>query len=314
MKIIKSFTYNVVDTEPFELSLPIEFELMHGNARLAAYKVHENEQVDYSFSASADKKILTSTSRPLTLNDIYFLFSSRVFSDKSPFAQAELERFGVSDYNPYEIIRRTHGIMPGDRYWLKFAGEDFTFKQALARFNEYYKPEEERCVPEESELPCGGESVSDKGEEVVDDSATIHSFDSIMAQRSHEFSSMNDVGSILGAEKLDVHSLINNIDKSEVTDSVFAKGQPTGFTTELPEYDAATGTFTETSPTVTPEPPSIATSEQPPTATSESPPTVTSEPPLTASTESPPTVTSEPPPPTVDEALGLFSPDSTESA
>ncbi|MCL2071296.1 MAG: hypothetical protein FWH07_03570 [Oscillospiraceae bacterium] len=215
MKIIKSNTYNVVSTDPFDIPLPLEFELMSGNSLLASYSIHEDGQVDYSFNPTAKDRILTSTARRLELNDIYFLFSSRVFQDKTPFTEGELRRFGIEDYNPYEVLRKTHGIMPIDRYWFKFSDEeDLTYKKAAKNFADYFKPPE---MPESS-----NESAETDNTEQNDDMDAIYSIDSILEQKSHEYSSIHDVGSILNENKIDVESLASNIDDEPITESAFA--------------------------------------------------------------------------------------------
>ena len=232
MKIIKSHTYNVVNTEPFEFPKPIKFELMYGNGLLATYEIHEDGQVDYSYNSAAKEPILTSTSRPLELNDIYFLFSSRVFQDKTPFTEGELLRFGVEEYNPYEIVRKTHGIMPIDRYWIKFSDEDLTYKKAADNFAEYFVPAQppetlqEPSVEEESDTESN--PTADEPENVTDEIVheAIFSLDSILEQKSNEFSSINDVNSILNEGKLDVESLASNIDDVVITESAFATAQP----------------------------------------------------------------------------------------
>ena len=219
MKIIKSLTYNVVSTDPFDIPLPLEFELMSGNSLLASYKIHENGQVDYKFNGAAKDRILTSTARPLELNDIYFLFSSRVFADKTPFTESELERFGVEEYNPYEILKKTHGVMPSplDRYWIKFAGESLTYKKVSDKFAEYFNPASEESADSDT-----AEGEAQKGDD------TIYSLDSIMNQKSNEYTSINDVSSILSEGKLDVHTLAANVDDTPITETVFAPGVKKG--------------------------------------------------------------------------------------
>jgi hypothetical protein len=212
MKVIKSRTYNVVSTDPFDIPLPLEFELMSGNAMLASYKIHESGQVDYQFNGATKEKILTSTTRPLELNDIYFLFSSRVVPDKTPFTQEELDRFGLDEYNPYDILRKTHGILPNcpDCYWIKFAGEELTYKVVSKKFKEFY-----------AETDDSSESEEVKTEEVTEKkSEALFSVDSLVNQKSHEYTSINDVGSIMNEGKLDVGALA--IDDTPVSESVFA--------------------------------------------------------------------------------------------
>jgi len=201
MKVIKSNMYNVVNAEPFDIPKPLEFESHCGNSLLAVYKIDGDGRVDYSFNPESGNKVLTSTNRPLELRDVYFLFSSRVFPDNMPFTQSELKRFGVVEYNPYEIIRKTHGIMPSDQYWFKFSGEELTYKKVTEIFGDYFKPPSEKHEKE------NGES-----EQLPE---TIHSLDSIMNQKSYEYTSINDVNSILHQNTLDIEALSANIKRAE---------------------------------------------------------------------------------------------------
>jgi hypothetical protein len=139
MKVIKSNTYNIINPEPFEIPYPLVFELLSGNTLLAEYTISDTGVVDYSFNPNAGEKILTSIRRPLSINDIYFLFTSRIFPDKTPYTAMEMERFGIEDYHPYTIIRRTRGMLPGDKYWLRFDGEEINYKAALQEHRNYYE-------------------------------------------------------------------------------------------------------------------------------------------------------------------------------
>lgn len=44
-----------------------------------------------------------------------------------------LEDLGLDEYNPYEIVRLTHGVMWEDNMWLKFPGEDVSWKDVRVR-------------------------------------------------------------------------------------------------------------------------------------------------------------------------------------
>ncbi|MDR2559451.1 MAG: hypothetical protein LBC86_07920 [Oscillospiraceae bacterium] len=138
MKVIKSHTYNIINPEPFEIPYPLVFELLSGNTLLAEYTISETGVVDYSFNPNAGEKILTSIRRPLLINDVYFLFSSRIFPDKTPYTAIELERFELDEYHPYAVIRRTRGMLPGDKYWLRFENEEINYKAALQEHRGYY--------------------------------------------------------------------------------------------------------------------------------------------------------------------------------
>ncbi|MCL1867293.1 MAG: hypothetical protein FWF82_07785, partial [Oscillospiraceae bacterium] len=227
--IIKSFTYNVINTDPFEMPRPLDFSLMSGNSLIASYTIHENGQVDYRFNSSAKDPVLTSTVRPLEMNDIYFLFSSRVFQDKTPYTAGHLERFDLEEYNPYEILRKTHGVMPIDRYWIKFSDDDehFNYKKAAEIFASFY--ENDADVHSDSADNPENAGIG------VDNEILVHSFDSIMNQKSNEYTSINDVSTILNESKLDVESVIGKIDNSPVTETIFSPADFNPF--EKPKSD-----------------------------------------------------------------------------
>ncbi|MDR0223330.1 MAG: hypothetical protein LBI38_07365 [Oscillospiraceae bacterium] len=200
MKVIKSHTYNVVNTDPFDMPAPLEFEMFCGNSLLAAYKINEDGRVDYSYNPASNDKVLTSTHRPLDMRDIYFLFSSRVFPDKTPFTRNELDRFGIEEYNPYEIMRKTHGILPADRYWFKFSDETLSYKKASEDFNSYFV---NPVSPSHADSGAYSRQNGSAGEHLD----PIHTIDSILNQKSNEFTSLNDVSSILKQNTLDIAAL-----------------------------------------------------------------------------------------------------------
>lgn len=44
-----------------------------------------------------------------------------------------LEHLGLDEYNPYEIVRKTHGVSYNDYIWFRFPGEKLTSKDVLVR-------------------------------------------------------------------------------------------------------------------------------------------------------------------------------------
>ena len=51
------------------------------------------------------------------------------------------------EYNPYDIVRKTHGMLRGDSYWIKFKDEELTYRTAREDWKSYY-PEVKPPVPE----------------------------------------------------------------------------------------------------------------------------------------------------------------------
>ncbi len=44
-----------------------------------------------------------------------------------------LAHLGLKEYNPYEIVRKTHGVSYNDYIWFRFPGEKRTSKDVLVR-------------------------------------------------------------------------------------------------------------------------------------------------------------------------------------
>ena len=134
-KILKAYRYRLVDNHAFDLPLPLSFEVYREDMAVARYNISEDEAVSYEILTKFKENMLTTIRRPLMISDIYYLFSCRVFQDKTPFTYPELTLMGLEKYSVYEILRRTHGITPFDEYWLKFEGESLTYDEALEQFN-----------------------------------------------------------------------------------------------------------------------------------------------------------------------------------
>ena len=47
--------------------------------------------------------------------------------------QEILEYFGLKEYNPYEIVKRTHGVSYNDYNWFRFPGEKISSEDVLVR-------------------------------------------------------------------------------------------------------------------------------------------------------------------------------------
>ena len=139
-RVIKHGTYIPVSSESFDMPLPLNLELLHSNTLLCVYMISADKTVDFTYNANTDIPILTRTDRRLKIEDIYYLIRSRVFPDNPAVAPYELMRLGLHEYNPYEIIEITHGIMPTDSYWLRRGGEDIDFEAALHLFYNPIKP------------------------------------------------------------------------------------------------------------------------------------------------------------------------------
>ena len=57
----------------------------------------------------------------------------RCFEKGRPDIDEILKHLGLKEYNPYEIVRKTHGVSHNDFIWFRFPGEKLTSKDVLVR-------------------------------------------------------------------------------------------------------------------------------------------------------------------------------------
>ncbi len=165
--ILKAYRYRIVDNSAFEMPLPLKFTIWKADAPVAEYLVSEDEQVTYKILTRYKELMITTIHRPLDISDIYYLFSCRVFQDRTPFTLPILERMGLEKYNVYNILCHTHGVSPYDDYWISFDGETIDFDAAVEEFDKYLIGPEVQPVPVVSypngaavEVPAAGKVSS----------------------------------------------------------------------------------------------------------------------------------------------------------
>ncbi len=140
MRVLKSTSYSNIENPPFALPLPLKFELFYADFLLASYDVDAGEHIKYEFDETLKIPIITSMNKDLSMDDIYFLFNCRVFQEYSPYAPLFMQQLRLEEYNQYQIIRKTHGIVPGDYYWIRFDGEELEYADAVNKYNMLFTP------------------------------------------------------------------------------------------------------------------------------------------------------------------------------
>ncbi len=134
-KVVKYNTYRLIDNNSFELPLPFRFEVLKKDFPVAEYEINEDERIVCNVITKHKEDVLTPLRRPLSLSDIHYLFSCRVFQNFTPYTAHMLRCVGLEKYNVLDIITRTHGIIPYDNYWIRFNGEQLNYEQATETFD-----------------------------------------------------------------------------------------------------------------------------------------------------------------------------------
>ncbi|MGN0687480.1 MAG: hypothetical protein ACI4KA_05185, partial [Oscillospiraceae bacterium] len=139
--IVKANTYRLIDTDSFELPLPFRFGVYKKDYHIADYEITEDEQIVCRIVTKYKEDMITTIHRPLTIADIHYLFSCRVFQDCTPYTYQMLRNVGLEKYNVRDIIMKTHGVIPYDNYWIRFEGEDYLdYDTVRNNFNKMMEP------------------------------------------------------------------------------------------------------------------------------------------------------------------------------
>lgn len=64
----------------------------------------------------------------ITLERVYNFIKYRCFEECRPDKEMLLEALGLSEYNPWEIVKKTHGRLWQDFTWIRFPGEELAWK------------------------------------------------------------------------------------------------------------------------------------------------------------------------------------------
>ena len=69
----------------------------------------------------------------MTRDQLNRIFESRCWDRGRPDINELLAYRGLKAYNPYEIVKKTHGASWNDHIWFRFPGEKLTSKDVLVR-------------------------------------------------------------------------------------------------------------------------------------------------------------------------------------
>lgn len=71
--------------------------------------------------------------RPKTVENVQFFFRSRCFEETNYGLRDLLKLLGLQQYNPYDIVRITHGKMVNDPCWIRFEGETLSYEELISQ-------------------------------------------------------------------------------------------------------------------------------------------------------------------------------------
>jgi hypothetical protein len=72
-------------------------------------------------------------SEDITRYQLNKILSLRCFEEGRPDAAEKLKALGLTEYIPYEIVKRTHGVSYNDFIWFRFPGEKLCAADVMVR-------------------------------------------------------------------------------------------------------------------------------------------------------------------------------------
>ena len=103
-----------------------DFSVFWADEITADVKITENKVFIKRYTLHPAKQIFSKDELPLfELNDI---LRWRCWDNKRENIEKYLYKIGLTDFNPFKICKKTHAVMPQDKIWIKFAGENISWK------------------------------------------------------------------------------------------------------------------------------------------------------------------------------------------
>ena len=70
---------------------------------------------------------------PVTDDRLYDYFADRCIDRARPDLADRLHEIGLDSYNPYKLVRKTHGVMWDDYQWVRFPGDKTKWEDVKLR-------------------------------------------------------------------------------------------------------------------------------------------------------------------------------------
>lgn len=107
------------------------FEVYWKNEITARVYVHRSEAIISRFVEHPVKQLFAKNR--MTRDQINRVLELRCWDRGRPDLPELLQSIGLTEFNPQEIVRRTHGVTWNDFIWFRFPGENITCKDVLLR-------------------------------------------------------------------------------------------------------------------------------------------------------------------------------------
>ena len=106
----------------------IKFEVFVKNKKTADVVVNNDLTVNVVNYTDVLWEKPFGNNKNVTYEDVNYFFESRCFPRERYNADELLSLMGLDEYNPFAIVEITHGIQTDDFMWIRFDGDNTTWK------------------------------------------------------------------------------------------------------------------------------------------------------------------------------------------
>ncbi|MFB5762353.1 hypothetical protein [Paenibacillus medicaginis] len=117
----------------------LKFEVLEMDRVVAKVTVNYiSQKVDLWQDRGVDPIFLPfPTKETIDVLDVLDYLESRCFPRTRHHADKLLKTLGLTEYDPVEIVKKTHGVIYDDYVWIRFDGEELTCKDVHPRHPRY---------------------------------------------------------------------------------------------------------------------------------------------------------------------------------
>lgn len=110
----------------------MEFDYMYEDrvmSHVVVYVDGEVAQINYT-----DNLVYRALREGAVYRDVEELFKGMIFDERRPDKREVLDSFGLIEYDPIEIIKKTRGVMSTSKFWIRFKGDTVTWSDLRGMF------------------------------------------------------------------------------------------------------------------------------------------------------------------------------------
>lgn len=107
------------------------FSVYWENEKTADVKIKENQAVIKRYSKNPAKQIFSKDT--ISLFELGEILSWRCWDKNRENIEKYLFKLGLTEFDPYKICRKTHGVMYQDKIWFKYDGEKISWDDIKCR-------------------------------------------------------------------------------------------------------------------------------------------------------------------------------------